>query len=176
MLKMLITQLTSGDALALSAEGLGGVGKTTLAVALAHQQTVLNHLATLHFGRTQSKAPDHHFLQDQHERWIENHGYLFNNLTREQWLTFPQSSLVPYLPDYDEGRQLHGQPPQNPLLKKEENEVEFQSKLLINTDLVSKEESETLIDMVGETFQDPLDRDGTLLVYYTDTPYRYEWS
>ena len=55
-------------------------------------------------------------------------------------------------------------------------EVEFESKLLINTDLVSKEESETLIDMVGEAFQDPLDRDGTLLVYYTDTPYRYEWS
>ncbi len=43
MLETLITQLTSGDALALSAEGLGGVGKTTLAVALAHQQTVLNH-------------------------------------------------------------------------------------------------------------------------------------
>ena len=55
-------------------------------------------------------------------------------------------------------------------------EVEFESKLLINIDLVSKEESEILIDMVGKAFQDPLDRDGTLLVYYTDTPYRYEWS
>ncbi len=43
MLGTLITQLTSGQALALSAEGLGGVGKTTLAVALAHQQTVLKH-------------------------------------------------------------------------------------------------------------------------------------
>ena len=43
MVETLISQLTSGEALALSAEGLGGVGKTTLAVALAHHQTVLDH-------------------------------------------------------------------------------------------------------------------------------------
>ena len=43
MLETLIAQLTSGEALALSAEGLGGVGKTALAVALAHHQDVLSH-------------------------------------------------------------------------------------------------------------------------------------
>jgi len=43
MLATLISQLTAGETLALSAEGLGGVGKTTLAVALAHHQAVLSH-------------------------------------------------------------------------------------------------------------------------------------
>jgi tetratricopeptide (TPR) repeat protein len=43
MLETLISQLTSGQALALSAEGLGGVGKTALAVALAHHQDVLSY-------------------------------------------------------------------------------------------------------------------------------------
>ena len=53
---------------------------------------------------------------------------------------------------------------------------EFEAKLLINTDSVPRQEAESLIEMIGEAFCDPLDRDGKILVYYTDTPYRYEWS
>lgn len=43
MLGTLISRLTSGETLALSAEGLGGVGKTMMAVALAHHQEILSH-------------------------------------------------------------------------------------------------------------------------------------
>ena len=39
----LVAQLTTGGTVALSAEGLPGVGKTTLAVALAHHRTILDH-------------------------------------------------------------------------------------------------------------------------------------
>src|SRR5690606_1431229 len=39
----LVQRLTSGESVALSAEGLPGVGKTTLAVALAHHPAVLAH-------------------------------------------------------------------------------------------------------------------------------------
>jgi tetratricopeptide (TPR) repeat protein len=39
----LVEQLTSGQSLALSAEGLPGVGKTALATALAHHKQVLEH-------------------------------------------------------------------------------------------------------------------------------------
>ena len=53
---------------------------------------------------------------------------------------------------------------------------EFEAKLLINTDLIPRQEAESLIEMVGEAFCDPLDRDGKILVYYADTPYNYEWS
>jgi hypothetical protein len=53
---------------------------------------------------------------------------------------------------------------------------EFEAKLLINTDSVPRQEAESLIEMIGEAFFDPLNRDGKILVYYTDTPYRYEWS
>ena len=42
-LDTLIAQLTSGETVALSAEGKGGVGKTTLAVALAYHQQILAH-------------------------------------------------------------------------------------------------------------------------------------
>jgi hypothetical protein len=55
-------------------------------------------------------------------------------------------------------------------------ETQFESKLFINTDLVSRQEAETLIELVGDAFQAPLNRDGTLLVYYTETPYRYDWN
>ena len=41
----LVRKLCSGGSYALSAEGLPGVGKTTLAVALAHHQDVLAHFA-----------------------------------------------------------------------------------------------------------------------------------
>jgi hypothetical protein len=41
----LSARLVSGEALALSAEGKPGVGKTTLAVALAHQRDVLAHFS-----------------------------------------------------------------------------------------------------------------------------------
>ena len=53
---------------------------------------------------------------------------------------------------------------------------EFEARLLINTDSVPRQDAESLIEMIGEAFCDPLDRDGKILVYYTDTPYRYEWS
>ena len=53
---------------------------------------------------------------------------------------------------------------------------EFEAKLLISTDIVPREEAEALIETVGEAFLSPLDRDGKLLVYYTETPYNYEWS
>ena len=43
MMADLIDRLTANEAVALSAEGLGGVGKTTLAVALAHHRKVLEH-------------------------------------------------------------------------------------------------------------------------------------
>ncbi|MGI9179635.1 MAG: tetratricopeptide repeat protein, partial [Longimicrobiaceae bacterium] len=36
-------RLVSGDSMALSAEGMPGVGKTTMAVALAHHQAILDH-------------------------------------------------------------------------------------------------------------------------------------
>ena len=39
----LVAQLTTGGTVALSAEGLPGVGKTTLAVALAHHRAILDH-------------------------------------------------------------------------------------------------------------------------------------
>ncbi len=41
----LVTQLTNKQNLALSAEGLPGVGKTALAVALAHDTTIRNHFS-----------------------------------------------------------------------------------------------------------------------------------
>jgi len=53
---------------------------------------------------------------------------------------------------------------------------EFEAKLLISTDMVPRQEAEALIETVGEAFLSPLDRDGKLLVYYTETPYNYEWS
>ncbi len=56
------------------------------------------------------------FLQDQHERWLEDSGHLYG-LTVEQWLNFKTPSFVPHLPFYDEGKQLAGRPPENPLLK-----------------------------------------------------------
>ncbi|MBV7326665.1 tetratricopeptide repeat protein [Chloroflexi bacterium TSY] len=43
LVKKVAGQLVSGQQLALSAEGLPGVGKTTLAVALAHHPAVLTH-------------------------------------------------------------------------------------------------------------------------------------
>jgi tetratricopeptide (TPR) repeat protein len=43
LIQELIQRLTSGESLALSAEGKPGVGKTTLAVALAHRREVLDH-------------------------------------------------------------------------------------------------------------------------------------
>ncbi|MCB9421760.1 MAG: hypothetical protein H6667_18310 [Ardenticatenaceae bacterium] len=43
LLDTLVKQLTNGQTLALSAEGLPGVGKTTLAVALAYHPQVLKH-------------------------------------------------------------------------------------------------------------------------------------
>ena len=45
LLTDLVGPLTSGESLALSAEGLPGVGKTTLAVALAHHPNVLAHFS-----------------------------------------------------------------------------------------------------------------------------------
>ncbi len=39
----LVARLTAGGTVALSAEGLPGVGKTTLAVALAHHRAILDH-------------------------------------------------------------------------------------------------------------------------------------
>lgn len=62
------------------------------------------------------------FLQDQHERWIEDNGHLYNDLTLDRWLTFPQLSHVPHMPVYADRQKLHGQPPKNPLLKKDEDE------------------------------------------------------
>jgi hypothetical protein len=56
------------------------------------------------------------------------------------------------------------------------DQSEFEAKLLINTDSVPRQEAESLIERLGEVFYSPLDRDGKILVYYTDTPYRYEWS
>jgi len=53
---------------------------------------------------------------------------------------------------------------------------EFEAKLLISTDMVPRQEAEALIETVGKAFLSPLDRDGKLLVYYTETPYNYEWS
>ena len=53
---------------------------------------------------------------------------------------------------------------------------EFEAKLLISTDLIPRQEAEALIETMGEAFLSPLDRDGKLLVYYTETPYNYEWS
>lgn len=41
----LVQQLTSGQTLALSADGLPGVGKTTLAVAIAHHGKILQHFS-----------------------------------------------------------------------------------------------------------------------------------
>ena len=52
----------------------------------------------------------------------------------------------------------------------------FDASLLINTDSIPQEESKALIGLIGESFCEPLNRDGQLLVYYTDTPHRYEWS
>lgn len=57
------------------------------------------------------------FLQDQHERWLEDNGH-FYELTVDRWLKFEARSLVPCLPGYREGRQLSGRPPENPLLAK----------------------------------------------------------
>ena len=45
LLTDLVGRLTRGESLALSAEGLPGVGKTTLAVALAHHPDVLDHFS-----------------------------------------------------------------------------------------------------------------------------------
>jgi hypothetical protein len=53
---------------------------------------------------------------------------------------------------------------------------EFEAKLLINTERVPRGEAESFIETMGEAFFDPLERDGVILVYYADTPYRYEWS
>jgi hypothetical protein len=52
----------------------------------------------------------------------------------------------------------------------------FDASLLINTNSTPQEESDLLIELVGESFCELLNRDGQLLVYYTDTPHRYEWS
>ncbi len=41
----LVTRLTNGESTALSAQGLPGVGKTTLAVALAHHRALLAHFS-----------------------------------------------------------------------------------------------------------------------------------
>jgi hypothetical protein len=57
------------------------------------------------------------FLQDQHERWLEDNGR-FYDLTVDQWLKFETPSLVPYLSYHKAGRQLTGRPPENPLLSK----------------------------------------------------------
>ena len=43
LMSELIHQLTNGHSLALSAEGLPGVGKTTLAIALAYRKETLTH-------------------------------------------------------------------------------------------------------------------------------------
>ncbi|MEM7345058.1 MAG: DnaA N-terminal domain-containing protein [Chloroflexota bacterium] len=59
------------------------------------------------------------FLQDEHERWIMQYGHLYN-LTFDRWLEFTRKSHIPLQPGYDEAKQLHGHPPENPLLKKSE--------------------------------------------------------
>jgi tetratricopeptide (TPR) repeat protein len=43
LVAVMAERLVSGDSLALSAEGMPGVGKTTMAVALAHHQAILDH-------------------------------------------------------------------------------------------------------------------------------------
>jgi tetratricopeptide (TPR) repeat protein len=43
IVETLVTRLIAGNTLSLSAEGLPGVGKTTLAVALAHHRSLLEH-------------------------------------------------------------------------------------------------------------------------------------
>jgi tetratricopeptide (TPR) repeat protein len=45
LVESLVTQLVAGNTLSLSAEGLPGVGKTTLAVALAHHRRLLEHFS-----------------------------------------------------------------------------------------------------------------------------------
>jgi len=52
----------------------------------------------------------------------------------------------------------------------------FEAKVLINSDRIPRGEVESLLETIGEAFLDPLQRDGMLLVYYADMPYRYEWS
>jgi len=53
------------------------------------------------------------FLQDQHDRWLERHGHLFN-ISSQQWSAITLTSLLPWLPGHPD-RELQGQPPQNPL-------------------------------------------------------------
>ena len=53
-------------------------------------------------------------LQEEHEQFIERFGYLFNELTLKEWSSFTIRSMVPYQPGHPDGRECHGQPPQNP--------------------------------------------------------------
>jgi len=59
-----------------------------------------------------------HFLQDRHERWLEDYGYLYD-LSAEQWQEIRSNNLVSYLPGYADGQELQGRPPENPLLKQD---------------------------------------------------------
>lgn len=58
LMKETVQQLTSGQNLALSAEGLPGVGKTTLAVALAYHPDILTHFSNGILWASLGTAPD----------------------------------------------------------------------------------------------------------------------
>ncbi|MBV7326992.1 hypothetical protein KFU94_01765 [Chloroflexi bacterium TSY] len=58
LLEEMVSLLLSGNHLALSAEGLPGVGKTTLAVALAHHQDVLDYFKDGVLWGSLGKQPD----------------------------------------------------------------------------------------------------------------------
>lgn len=58
LVEELATRLVAGDTLSLSAEGLPGVGKTTLAVALAHHRRLLEHFKDGVLWTGLGKQPD----------------------------------------------------------------------------------------------------------------------
>ncbi len=47
---------------------------------------------------------------------------------------------------------------------------DFEARLFVNTDLFPKTEIESLVDGIEKRFIEPLDCDGTIVVYHTETP------
>lgn len=52
------------------------------------------------------------YLQEEHDRWLENHGKHFN-ITVQQWSQISAPSLIPFRPLHPR-QELAGQPPANP--------------------------------------------------------------
>ena len=80
LLADMVDRLVSGEALALSAEGLPGVGKTTLAIGLAHEPAVREHFKDGVLWAGLGPQPD---VMHALATWAEDFGHDLSELTTE---------------------------------------------------------------------------------------------